>query len=118
MFERIISIDWSGAGHENKGVDLRVTLWHRGGEPAIEDRKVGRRTYRSWSRSACRAWLAARLAESPRTLVAIDFGFGLPWGADRKVFDVQGWRAMICKIGECYGQHGNRTENGPGYKRR
>ena len=105
MFERIISIDWSGAGSENDGVDLRVALWENGSEPVLVDRRVGQRVFISWTRTECRSWLAARLAENRRTLVAMDFGFGLPWGADRKVFKVQGWRAMICQIAKCYGQH-------------
>jgi hypothetical protein len=106
MFERIISIDWSGAGSENEGVDLRVALWERGNGAILIDRQAGQHTYRSWSRSACRAWLTERLAdETSRTLVAMDFGFGLPWGADRATFEVNGWQAMICRTQKLYEQN-------------
>jgi hypothetical protein len=105
MFKRIISIDWSGAGKEDEAVDLRVALWDESTDTAsIVNRQVGPRSYQSWSRSACRAWLTARLAETPRTLVAMDFGFGLPWGAGRRLFDVEGWQEMIRRMGELYEQ--------------
>jgi hypothetical protein len=53
---------------------------------------------RSWRRSQCRAFLQEVLSDPARTLVAADFGFGLPWGADLAVFGVQGWREMIGRI--------------------
>lgn len=103
MFERIISIDWSGANVENLGVDLRVTSFDGGTDEChIINRHHGNREFVSWTRSACREWLIARLHEAPTTLIACDFGFGLPWGADSALFDVVGWREMIRSIGQLY----------------
>ena len=88
MFGRIISIDWSGAGSETEGVDLRVVTHDTAtGVSAAVNRQVGKRTYQSWSRDACRSWLIEQLRGETPTLVALDFGFGMPWGADRAVFE-------------------------------
>ena len=35
----------------------------------------------------------------------MDFGFGLPWGADRAVFGCNGWRATLNAIAELYCRH-------------
>jgi len=103
MFDRIISIDWSGAGLETKGVDLRVTMFDcESGDCRVVNRRHGNRDVHSWSRSACREWLKVQLHETPQTLVACDFGFGLPWGADSAVFGVTGWRQMIRSIAQLY----------------
>lgn len=103
MFDRIISIDWSGAGKEDDGNGLRVALF-ADGTASVVDRQIGHRTCRRWSRAACRAWLTARLAETPRTLVAMDFGFGFPWGSDRALFGVEGWLATIHRMRALYEQ--------------
>jgi hypothetical protein len=44
--------------------------------------------------------------DKPRTIVALDFGFGLPWGADQEVFDCSGWRATIQALAELYARNG------------
>lgn len=36
----------------------------------------------------------------------IDFGFGLPWGADRAIFGCHGWHAMLDVVGGLYRRHG------------
>ena len=107
LFERIISIDWSGAGAETAGVDLRIVAFERdGGRCHVVSREVGTRLLRSWSRAACRDWLFEQLRGEAPTLVAMDFGFGLPWGADRAVFQVRGWREMIRAVAQRYEQAG------------
>jgi hypothetical protein len=37
-----------------------------------------------------------------RYLVAMDFGFGYPWGADGAAFGCEGWREMIGVVSETY----------------
>jgi hypothetical protein len=107
MFDRIISIDWSGAGSEAEGVDLRIAIFDSTtDECSIVNRKRGRQEFHSWSRMACREWLLERLSEDVPTLVAMDFGFGMPWNTDSAVFGVDGWRKMVGSIGERYRQNG------------
>ena len=36
----------------------------------------------------------------------MDFGFSLPWGSDKAIFKVRGWREMIRRIGEIYAANG------------
>lgn len=108
MFDRIISIDWSGAGRDTSGVDLRVAAFDaaNGPEACIVDRRYGERSVASWSRHALQQWLVGQLRHEQPVLVAMDFGFGLPWGSDRAVFGVSGWRPMVRAIGERYAQCG------------
>lgn len=101
-FERIISIDWSGAGSENDRVDLRVAQWDHATDRCRIQLPSNTSATRSWRRSDCRRFLRDRLAQSPRTLVAMDFGFSLPWGSDGAVFEVNGWREMIQRIATLY----------------
>jgi len=62
---------------------------------------------RNWSRAECREWLSAILStDQPRTIVALDFGLGLPWGADQGVFRRDGWRATIQALADLYGRYG------------
>ena len=103
MFDRIISIDWSGAGSEAEGVDLRISMFDAAtNECSILNRRKGNQEFHSWSRAACREWLRERLAEDTPTLVAMDFGFGMPWGTDSIVFRASGWRNMVRVIGQQY----------------
>lgn len=101
-FSRIISIDWAGAGREEERVDLGIAVWDS------EDDKCRielppRTAARRWRRTECRQWLAAQLRNNElRTLVAMDFGFSLPWGADQAIFRVSGWREMIRKVNSLY----------------
>lgn len=104
MFQRIISVDWSGAATENDGVNLRVATFDAvSGISAIVDRPYGRLGIKSWTRAIFRRWIVEQLSpEAPPTIVAMDFGFGLPWGSDRALFDVVGWREMIRMLGRLY----------------
>jgi len=93
-FERFIGIDWSGARSEDQPVALAIAEATTGGGPRLTTPPHGRT--RKWTRSAARALLGERLAPGmPRTLVAIDMAVGLPWGSDRALFGVVGWRAMV-----------------------
>jgi hypothetical protein len=106
MFDRLISVDWSGAGSETGGVDLRVAIFDAAtNEATIVDRTHRSRTVVSWSRQAFRTWIIEQLQDKRPALVAMDFGFGLPWASDQAVFGVAGWREMIHKIAEQYEQH-------------
>jgi len=61
---------------------------------------------RGWSRANAYQYLESVLRPGePRTIVAIDFGFGLPWGADTAIFNCTGWRKMIDCIECLYSQH-------------
>ena len=107
MFDRIISVDWSGAGSEAQSVDLRIALFDSATNvPLVVDRPHKKRTVSSWSRQAFCAWLIEQLQDKKPTLVAMDFGFGMPWGSDEAVFGVTGWREMIRKIAEMYKENG------------
>lgn len=108
MFQRIISVDWSGAATENDGVNLRVATFDAvTGVSAIVDRPYGRQGIKSWTRAIFRRWIFEQLlSEAPRTLIAMDFGFGLPWGSDRALFDVVGWREMVRTLGQRYDNSG------------
>lgn len=106
MFERIISIDWSGARSETKRVALRIAVWEKAsGECHIQLPPSSRKT-RSWRRHDCREFLRHTLQEQKRTLIGMDFGFGLPWGADSAIFNVDGWREMLRRIGQEYAAAG------------
>jgi hypothetical protein len=107
MFDRIISVDWSGAGSEKKPVALRVAAFDASNNSStIVDCRKGKRIQIKWSRQAFRTWLVEQLRDDRPALVAMDFGFGLPWGADRAIFGVQGWRKMLNAIAQRYGEAG------------
>jgi hypothetical protein len=104
MFDRIISVDWSGASLETSRVDLRVVVFdtaHKQPRVVDPDRNIAR-----WSRKAFRSWIIKQLQDQQPALVVMDFGFGLPWGSDQAVFQVAGWRAMIDAITKRYEQSG------------
>lgn len=105
MFERLISIDWSGASSDTSRVDLRIAQWTQAGATLVPP--PSRLRARSWPRSEALAFLTRKLhPQKPRTAVALDFAFGLPWGSDARVFDVVGWRAMLRSIRDLLLQHG------------
>jgi hypothetical protein len=102
MFERIISIDWSGAAEETDRVDLRVAVWDKdSGVCRIKLPPAGGRT-RSWRRDECRQYIRDSLVDRTRALIGMDFGFGLPWGSDRVIFGASGWRDMLRRVGQLY----------------
>ena len=107
MFDRIISVDWSGAGSEKKPVALRVAVFDAAtSESSIVACREGKRNRASWSRQAFRDWIVEQLRDKRSALVAMDFGFGLPWRADQAIFGVQGWRTMLKAIAQRYGAAG------------
>lgn len=106
MFDRIISIDWSGAGAEAERVALRIAVWDKESKNCRIELPPGGGTTRSWRRSECREFLQRTLSDAKRTLVGMDFGFGLPWGSDKAIFQVRGWREMIRQIGQVYSKAG------------
>jgi hypothetical protein len=107
VFDQIISVDWSGAGREDEGVDLRIAVYDTTtNQSRIEHREYQNRNVVSWSRQAFRTWIVDRLRDRQPTLVAMDFGFGLPWGSDQAVFGVAGWREMIAAVAEKYEENG------------
>ncbi len=108
VFKRYISIDWSGAGTESKRGGLRIVESspnHPNGrvvDPVEANPRVRAGT-RSWTRAECKDWLAEALRQDqPRCLIAMDFGFGYPWGADGAVFGCRGWREMLGAVAERY----------------
>jgi len=106
MFQRYVSIDWSGADTDEKRVDLCVV------EASPQQGRIvsppnARAGVKRWSRKEAVCYLNDILqAKAPRALVAMDFGFGLPWGADRAIFKCSGWRAMLDALAELYHRHG------------
>ncbi len=105
IFQKYISIDWSGAGSEHDTGDFGIVEAYGAEGRVVPPPRYPRAG--KWTRAECREWLSAVLRpDEPRTIVAIDFGFGLPWGADRSVFGCDGWRAMLEAIAKLYRQHG------------
>ncbi len=109
MFERFISIDWSGSGAEDQRVNLRVVeASPQNTYGVVVDPPNARVGTRAWTRAECREWLVqALIPDQPRCLVAIDFGFGYPWGTDRVVFGCQGWRQMLNAVADVYEREGS-----------
>lgn len=106
MFERYISVDWSGAGTEDQRGDLRVVqAFRRNGEATIVPPPWP--GVLNWTRGECKRYLAEALREGqPRCLVAMDFGFGYPWGAAVSIFGAGGWRAMLGTLAGNYAEEG------------
>lgn len=109
MFERYVSIDWSGAGREEQPVDLAVMeAWRVEPTARIMAPPPGGRPRWRWSRAECRDWLLHDVLgpNRPRCLVACDFGFGLPYGADQALFEVSGWHRLVERLAALYAAHG------------
>jgi len=104
MFERMISVDWSGAATEADSVDLRVATYDElTQQRQLLNRPFTNRRYASWTREAFRRWIVEQLStDAPRTLVALDFGFGLPWKSDQALFEVTGWRELVRTLAQRY----------------
>lgn len=106
MFDRYISVDWSGAGTEEQRYGLRVVeASHENAEGIVVDPPRSGAT--RWTRTECRRYLAEALhGGQPRCLVAMDFGFGYPWGADVSVFGSGGWEGMLGTLSSLYDEEG------------
>jgi len=107
MFDRIISVDWSGGEKKTEAehVSLRVAVWDDAGS-RVQLPPKAKSSRRKWSREECREWVRDQLAgERKKTLAVFDFGFGLPWGSDRVLFHVEGWRAMIAQFANLYARN-------------
>lgn len=108
MFERYVSVDWSGSDREDRRVNLRVVE----ATPPDNDGTVvpppdARREVRARTRAECGRWLAQALrSDQPRCLIAMDFGFGYPWGSDGSVFGSQGWEGMLRTPSGLYAEEG------------
>ena len=109
MFDRYISIDWAGSGTEDQRVNVRVVEANSGNEDGIVvDPPNARIGTKAWTRAECTEWLAQALNPNrPRSLVAMDFGFGYPWGTDEDVFGCRGWRQMLEEVAQVYDQEGS-----------
>ena len=104
VFQRYVSVDWSGRGTEHERVPLGIAtadrdapmrLVHPPGHPAVS----------RWKRTEIREWLGTILGHGePKALVALDFGLGLLWGADREVLGCASWRATVRAIANLYAQ--------------
>ncbi len=84
MFEKIIAIDWSGAGLDDKtNSGLAVAFWpDAGGKVDIQEpipKSAHNQKY--WRRSHLLDWLRKQISpDQPRTLVLMDFPFSFPYG--------------------------------------
>jgi len=111
MFDRIVSVDWSGADNVMKRVDLRVAAFDAAtNQLRIVNPPFGTRPRASWSRREFQTWIVHQLQDKTPTLVAMDFGFGLPWGSDKIVFGASGWHDMVRAIAERYAEKGTARE--------
>ena len=104
MFKRVVCVDWSGANRDDQKVDLRIVESQPQETPSVVKAPKGRRR---WSREECGAFLTEALrSDQPRTLIAVDFGLGLPWGTDEALFDCRGWRALVERLSAIYSECG------------
>lgn len=110
--KKLVSIDWSGAGEDDEpATGIRVAYWTREDGFQLEGPARLRRAVKSWSRVELEEYLLETLAaDAEPALVACDFGFGLPWGADREVFGVEGWRQTVDAVAKLYAQFGTARE--------
>ena len=108
MFERYVSVDWSGSDREDRRVNLRVVeATPPGNNGTVVPPPEARRRVRAWTRAECRRWLAQVLrVDQPRCLIAMDFGFGYPWGAGASVFGSDGWEGMLGALSSAYDEEG------------
>lgn len=108
MFERYISIDWSGSDREDRRVNLRVVeATPPGNDGTVVPPSDARKGVRAWTRAECRRWLAQVLrVDQPRCLIAMDFGFGYSWGAGGSAFGSEGWEGMLGVISDLYAKEG------------
>jgi len=98
MFKKHIAIDWSGANSYRRAVDIRVAIKRPDDEARIEPPLQGRPGQSGWSRASLVEWLTTELRSDRATIVALDFGFGFPWGSCDRVFHAQNWGEMIANI--------------------
>ena len=106
MFQRYVSIDWSGAGTDEKRVNVCVVEAFKQQSRIVSPPNVQAGVKR-WSRKEVVCYLNDILQpKAPRAMVAMDFGFGLPWGADHAIFKCHGWRAMLDVLAKLYNYHG------------
>ena len=110
MFGCYVSIDWSGSGRENKpipGLAVAQADCQHEGATIVRPPNAGGKA-KNWSREGLVNWLTEEVLREgqPRCIVAMDFGFGYPWGTDRAVFETEGWRAMLDEIGRLYAEEG------------
>jgi precorrin-8X/cobalt-precorrin-8 methylmutase len=91
-FERYIGIDWSGAAQVRDGIAVAQMC------RADEQPQNVFRDFR-WSRESVMDWLVAELLPGKkRTFVGLDFCFGYPAGAAKKVFDADRWSELPFKM--------------------
>lgn len=110
-FERILAIDWSGAGTEDTAVDLAaVQATCTAGEWRFEALEPTHPRRTRWRRSEMRERLGELLApDQPRTLVAVDSGFTYPSGTAEAVLGeerARPWRDLVRHLAELYDEHG------------
>jgi len=74
--------------------------------PKFITRSNARRGVRAWTRAECRKYLVQALQARPRCLIAMDFGFGYPWGSDGMIFDCDGWAEMLRALSRFYIEEG------------
>ena len=92
---------------ETDRVDRRIAVFDAATNLSlIVDRTYKKSSLASWYRQAFRTRLVEQLWNQLPALVAMDFGFGLPWGSDEAVFGVAGWREMVRTIAKKYEENG------------
>jgi len=102
-FERVIGVDWSGAGDDSQNNRGLAVAEHVQGKSRILDWHVSRR-----SRAEMIQWLIARLNPSiPPTLIGLDFAFGFPAGARANVFGSRDWQSMTAAVKRLLSEHGS-----------
>jgi hypothetical protein len=108
MFDRIIYVDWSGAGREDEGVDMRVAFFDAvTNQSWIEHRQYQNRTVISCFRQAFRAQIVDWLRDRPanprcdgfRVRLAVGIRSSRVWGRRMAKDD---W----CNCGEIRGAEG------------
>ncbi|PLK71023.1 cobalamin biosynthesis protein CbiG [Rhizobium sp. TH135] len=100
LFDRILIVDWSGAGQPVTG---KNSLW------ACLARREGDRVVIDWNENfptrhvfmqRLNVVVGAALAEGQRLLCGFDFAFGYPAGTAERLTGAADWRALWCKIAD------------------
>lgn len=103
MFEKSIGVDWSGGGKSSETQrGLAVAIHQDGGPVRRADWFRERR-----SRDELVAYLMRELHPSkPRTIVGMDFCFGLPAGAGKLLFGAEDWKEACLGMTNLMAEHG------------
>jgi precorrin-8X/cobalt-precorrin-8 methylmutase len=100
LFDRILIVDWSGAGQPVTGKNsLWACLARREGDRVVIDWNENFPTRHAFMQRLD-VVVGAEIAEGQRLLCGFDFAFGYPAGTAERLTGRADWRALWCKIAD------------------